>query len=134
MLENITEDERHIIRHFVDNGMGDRMLHFPFMGWGHLIAKTVWQWLWRNPLDNVHSDEDGDFSEVERIKQSGALIIGTYDRFSYGESKAFIELINSHMLRKDETEVTFVEGTRHVYTKRKQMLADIILSLVLKWS
>ncbi|MDE7452624.1 MAG: hypothetical protein K2M52_04800, partial [Paramuribaculum sp.] len=69
----------------------------------------------------------------ERIRQSGALIIGTYDRFFYGEPKAFIELINSHMQHKDENKVIFVEGTGHVYTKREQMLADIILSLVRKW-
>ena len=109
------------------------MLPFPFMGWVPMIAKTAWQWLWKNPLDNVHSDKDGDFSEVERIRQSGALIIGTYDRFFYGEPKAFIELINSHMQHKDENKVIFVEGTGHVYTKREQMLADIILSLVRKW-
>ena len=83
-------------------------------------------------MDNVHSDAGGDFSEVERIRQSGALIIGTYDRFSYGEPKAFIELINSHMQRKTENEVIFVEGTGHVYTKREQMLANIILNLVKK--
>lgn len=126
MLDNVTEDERRIIRHFVDNGMGDRMLLFPFMGWAPMIAKTAWQWLCRNPLDNVHSDEDGDFSEVELISQSGALIIGTYDRFSYGEPKAFIELINSHIQQKNDNDVIFVEGTGHVYTKREQMLADII--------
>ncbi|MDE7153076.1 MAG: hypothetical protein K2O00_01360 [Muribaculaceae bacterium] len=133
MLENVTDDEKRIIRYFVDNGKGDRMLPFQFMGWAPMIARTAWQWLWRNPLDNVHSDADGDFSEVERIRQSGALIIGTYDRFSYGEPKAFIELINSHMQRKAENEVIFVEGTGHVYTKREQMLAEIILSLVRKW-
>lgn len=134
MLSNVTEDERAMIKYFVDNGMGDRMLPFPFMGWAPMIAQTAWQWLWRNPLDNVHSDEDGDFSEVERIRQTGALIIGTYDRFSYGEPKAFIELINSHMRYKDDNEVIFVEGTGHVYTEREQMLADIILRLARKWN
>lgn len=38
------------------------------------------------------------------------------------------------MKRKDENEVIFVEGTGHVYTKREQMLADIILNLVTKWN
>ncbi len=134
MLSNVTDDERAMIKYFVDNGMGDRMLPFPFMGWAPMIAQTAWQWLWRNPLDNVHSDEDGDFSEVERIRQTGALIIGTYDRFSYGEPKAFIALINSHMRHKDDNEVIFVEGTGHVYTEREQMLADIILRLARKWN
>ncbi|MBD5356818.1 MAG: alpha/beta hydrolase [Bacteroides sp.] len=133
MLENVTDEERQIIRYFIDNGMEEKMLPFPFMGWAPMIARTAWQWLWRNPLDNVHSDPNGDFSEVERIWQTGALIIGTYDRFSYGEPKAFIELINSHTIHKDENEVIFVEGTGHVYTKREQMLAEIILRLVNKW-
>ncbi|MDE7402565.1 MAG: alpha/beta hydrolase [Muribaculaceae bacterium] len=134
MLSNVTDDERDIIRYYVDNGMEDRMLPFPFMGWAPMIAKTAWQWLWRNPLDNVHSDSDGDFSEVERIRQTGALIIGTYDRFSYGEPRAFIELINSHTQQPDMNEVIFVEGTGHVYTEREQMLADIILRLAERWS
>lgn len=33
---------------------------------------------------------------------------------------------------KDENEMIFVEDTGHVYTKREQMLADIILRLVEK--
>lgn len=133
MLSNVTDDEREIIRYYIDNGMGDKMLPFPFMGWAPMTAQTAWQWLWHNPLDNVHSDPDGDFSEVERIRQTGALIIGTYDRFSYGEPRAFIELINSHTLCPERNEVIFVEGTGHVYTEREQMLADIILRLARKW-
>lgn len=134
MLANVTDDEREIIRYYNENGMGDRMLPFPFMGWAPMIARTAGEWLCKNRLNNVHSDKDGDFSEVERIKQSGALIIGTYDRFSYGEPKAFIELINSHMQRKDKNEVIFVEGTGHVYSEREQILAEIILELVRKWT
>lgn len=133
LLGNVTEDEKQIIRYFMDDGMQNRMLPFPFMGFAPMIARTAAQWLCKNPLDNVHSDEDGDFSEVERIKQTCALVIGTYDRFSYGEPKAFIELINSHTMHPEANEVIFVEGTGHVYTKREQALADIILSLVKKW-
>lgn len=43
MLENVTADEKRIIKYFVDNGMDDRMLPFPFMGWAPMIAKTAWQ-------------------------------------------------------------------------------------------
>lgn len=133
MLANVTEDEQRIIKSYVDSVRGGQMLPFPVMGWAPMLACTAWQWLWRNPLDNVHSTPDGDFSEVARIKQTGALIIGTYDRFSYGEPKSFIELINSHMPHPDMNEVIFVEGTGHVYTEREQMLADIILGLAKKW-
>lgn len=133
MLANVTEDERRMIREYVDEGKGNQTLPFPFMGWAPMIACTAWQWLWRNPLDNVHSDPDGDFSEVEKIKQTGALIIGTYDRFSYGEPRAFIELINSHTQNPKQNEVIFVQGAGHVYSEREQMLADIILQLARKW-
>lgn len=133
LLGNVTDDEKHIIRYFMENGMADRMLPFPFMGFAPMIARTAAQWLCKNPLDNVHSDNEGDFSEVERLRQTGALIIGTYDRFSYGEPKAFIELINSHTRHPEKNEVIFVEGTGHIYTKREQMLADIILRFAKKW-
>lgn len=133
MLSNVTEDEKRMIKDYIDAGKGDQMLPFPFMGWAPMIAQTAWQWLWSNPLDNVHSDPDGDFSEVERIRQTGALIIGTYDRFSDGEPKDFIELINSHTMQPDKNKVIFVPGTGHVYSQREQMLADIILKLVKDW-
>lgn len=133
MLENVTKDERRMIRAYVESGRGNELLPFPFIGWAPMIASTAWQWLWKNPLDNVHSDPDGDFSEVEKIRQTGALIIGTYDKFSYGEPKAFIELINSHTREPEKNRVIFVEGTGHVYTEREQMLANIILGLVRDW-
>ena len=133
MLVNVTGEERRIIRDYVEQGRGAEMLPFPFMGWAPMVAATAWQWLWKNPLDNVHSDPEGDFSEVARIRQTGALIIGTYDRFSYGEPRAFIELINAHTRRPEANRVIFVPGTGHVYTEREQMLADILLGLARGW-
>lgn len=133
MLANVTQQERAIIRDYVEYGRGGEMLPFPFMGWAPMLAVTAWQWLCKNPLDNVHSDPKGGFSEVGRIRQSGALIIGTYDRFSYGEPRAFIELINAHTQAPEKNEVIFVEGTGHIYSQREQVLADIVLRLARKW-
>lgn len=133
MLANVTREERDIIRAYVEAGRAGEMLPFPFMGWAPMVAGTAWQWLFKNPLDNVHSDPEGDFSEVARIRQSGALVIGTYDRFSYGEPRAFIELINAHTQAPEKNEVIFVEGTGHVYSQREQVLADIVLGLARKW-
>lgn len=133
MLANVTPEEREIIRAYVDAGRGGELLPFPFMGWAPMLAATAWQWLWKNPLDNVHSEPDGDFSEIARIRQTGALIIGTYDRFSFGEPRAFIELINAHTRHPEKNEVIFVEGTGHIYSQREQVLADILLRLARKW-
>ena len=133
MLANVTPEERDIIRADVDAGRGDELLPFPFMGRAPMLAATAWQWLWKNPLDNAHSDADGDFSEIARIKQTGAFIIGTYDRFSFGEPRAFIELLNAHTRHPEKNEVIFVEGTGHIYSQREQALADILLRLARKW-
>lgn len=133
MLANVTPGEREIIRAYVEAGRGEELLPFPFMGWAPMLAATAWQWLWKNPLDNVHSEPDGDFSEIARIRQTGALIIGTYDRFSFGEPRAFIELINAHTRHPEKNEVIFVEGTGHIYSQREQVLADILLRLARKW-
>ncbi|MDE6651552.1 MAG: NAD(P)H-dependent oxidoreductase [Paramuribaculum sp.] len=72
---------------------------------------------------------------IEKVYDADAVAIACpiYSGDLGAYAKAFIELINSYMQRKDENEVIFVEGTGHVYTKREQMLADIILSLVRKW-
>ena len=104
------------------------------MGWAPMVACTAWKWLWRNPLDNVHSDPDGDFSEVEKIKQTGALIIGITIVSRTAILRLFIELINFHTQRPAENEVIFVQGTGQVYSERDQMLGDIILRLAKKWS
>ena len=133
MLANVTKEERAIIRAYVENGRGGGMLPFPFMGWAPMLAATAWQWLFKNPLDNVHSDGEGDFSEVARIRQSGALVIGTCDRFSFGEPRAFIELINARTRHPEKNEVIFVEGTGPVYSQREQVLADIVLRLARHW-
>ena len=133
MLANVTPGERGIIKAYVQGVRGGELLPFPFMGWAPMLAGTAWQWLWKNPLDNVHSDPGGDFSEVARNKQSGAFIIGTYDRLSYGEPRAFIELINAHTRAPEKNEAIFVEGTGHIYSEREQVLADIVLRPALKW-
>lgn len=66
--------------------------------------------------------------------QTGAFIIGTCDRFSFGEPRAFIELLNAHTRHPEKNEVIFVEGTGHIYySQREQALADILLRLARKW-
>lgn len=56
MLASVTEEERRVIKEYVEKGRGGETLPFPFMGWAPMVACTAWQWLWRNPLNNVHSD------------------------------------------------------------------------------
>ena len=67
------------------------------MGWVECIANTAYQWLFTSTLNNVHVEAYGDFSQVEQITHTGAMIIGTYGRFTYGDPAGFLSNINDHM-------------------------------------
>ena len=84
-------------------------------------------------LNNVHVERDGDFSEVSQITHTGALVIGTYDNFIYGDPAGFLSNINDHMPTAKENRLIFLEHTGHTYQQKEQELADDILELVKEW-
>ena len=81
MMKNVSATEKAIIRKMVQYGKGDDMLPFYFMGWVVCTANTANDWL-SGILNNVHTEIDGDFSQVEKITHNGALVIGTYEQNS----------------------------------------------------
>jgi hypothetical protein len=100
-------------------------------GWA--LADTAWQWLYSDTLNNVHVEADRDFSQVEKIGHSGALIIGTYDRFTYGDPCGFLSNINDHMPTAADNQLIFIERTGHTYQQKERELSDAILKLVSGW-
>lgn len=130
LTKNVTEKERKIIRDYVETGNGDKILPFYFMGWVRCIADTAYQWLYSSILNNVHVEADGDFSQVEKITHSGALIIGTYDNFTYGDPAGFLSNINNHMPTARENKLIFIQRTGHTYQQKEQEIADDILKYV----
>lgn len=129
----VTEEEKKLVRDFVDGGRGNDMLPFPLLGWLPCIADTAYQWLYTDTLDNVHVEADGDFSQVGNIRHTGALIIGTYDRFTYGDPVAFLSNINAHMPTAADNQLVIIDKTGHTYQGKEQDLAETILTLVLRW-
>jgi len=115
-------------------GEGD--LHFAVVHTTFQLAEatdaTAYDWLWSGLLNNVHTHE-GDFSQVERITHTGALLIGTYDNFTDGDPVGFLTLINSHMPTADRNKLIFIEHTGHTYQMKQQELADQILLLLRSW-
>ncbi|MBR2209816.1 MAG: DUF1749 domain-containing protein, partial [Synergistaceae bacterium] len=97
MMSGVTEREKFIIKTMVENGRGGEMLPFPFMGWVDCITYTAYDWQFSGILSNVFVEPDGDFSQCERITHSGALLIGTYDNFTYGDPSGFLKNINAHI-------------------------------------
>ena len=97
------------------------------------IADTAHDWLFTDTLNNVHVEPDKDFSQAERITHTGALLIGTYDRFTYGDPTGFLRNINNHFPTAGENRLIFIEGTGHTYQRKEQETADKILALVKEW-
>ncbi len=133
LMKNVTEQEKKFIREQVEAGSGEKMLPFYFMGWVQCIANTAYQWLYSEILNNVHVEADGDFSEIEQITHTGALVIGTYDNFTYGDPTGFLNNINNHMPTKKENKLIFLQRTGHTYQQKEQELADNLLELIKNW-
>ncbi|MBP3721623.1 MAG: DUF1749 domain-containing protein [Selenomonadaceae bacterium] len=133
LMGGVTEREKEIVRQYVERGDCEKMLPFPFMGWVPCIANTAYDWLFSEMLDNVHVEKDRDFSEVEQITDSGALVIGTYDNFTYGDPAGFLTNINNHLPTAKENKLIFLERTGHTYQQKEQELADKLLNLIREW-
>jgi len=133
LTSQVSEQEKSIVAQFRENGRGQELLPFDFIGWLPCVADTAWQWLYSDTLNNVHVEADSNFSQVERITHSGALIIGTYDRFTYGDPCGFLRNINDHMPTAADNELIFIERTGHIYQQKERELSDAILRLVSGW-
>ena len=132
MMKNVSDYEKEVISRMIRYGQGDKMLPFYFLGWVECIADTANDWL-EGSLNNVHTEVDGDFSQVEQITHNGAMVIGTYDNFTCGNPAHFLKNINDHMKTAAENKLIFIEKTGHTYQQKEQEIADIILKLVQDW-
>lgn len=133
MMSGVTGMEKQIIKEQVENGDGDKMLPFPFMGWVECIANTAYDWQFSGLLNNVHTAKDGDFSQAEKVTHNGALLVGTYDNFTDGDPSEFLRNLNNHMPAANENRLIFIEKTGHTYQMKHQELADDILRQLQEW-
>jgi len=133
MTSDTSEQEKQIVKRMVETGHGQAFLPFYFMGWLPCYADTAYQWLFTDTLNNVHVEKDGEFSQCEKITHTGALLIGTYDRFTYGDPAGFLKNINDHMPTAAQNKLIFIEKTGHTYQQKEQEVADALLKLVQDW-
>lgn len=133
LTNSVSENERAYIRAMKENGKGEQLLPFELFGWLPATANTAHQWLYSPLLNNVHVEPDGDFSQVEHIRHTGALLIGTLDRFTYGDPCGFLQNINSHFLHAAENTLIFIDGTGHTYQQKEQETADKLCNIVKSW-
>ena len=130
LTKDVTQYERNIVRSRVDEGRGKEMLPFTLLGWIPCIADTAYNWLFTDTLNNVHVEQDKDFSQAEQITHTGALLIGTYDNFTYGDPSGFLKGINDHIPTARDNRLIFIEHTGHTYQQKEQETADIILDFM----
>jgi len=128
MMQNVTSDEKIFIKKLVRYGQCEKILPFYFMGWVFCTANTAHDWL-SGILDNTN-----DFSQLEQITHTGALIIGTLDNFTEGNPSKFLKNINSHMKTASANKLIFIERTGHTYRQKNQEIADEILKLATDWT
>ena len=130
LLNDVTERKKYIVREMCESGRGGDMLPFQLMGWVPCIAYTAYDWIFSGLLDNVHVESDKDFSQISQITHKGGLLIGTYDRFTYGNPAGFLTNINNHMQTAKDNELIFIEGTGHTYQRKEQETAERILDFI----
>ena len=114
-------------------GEGDQRMPFNLLGQIPGTANTDYQWVFDNILDNVHVEPEKDFSQIKAITHSGALMIGGYDRFTYGDPQKFLENINDHMQTAKQNKLVVIPETGHTYQQKEQQLADELLKLLKTW-
>ena len=133
LLKVVTDEEKYIIQNYIKNGKENEIIPFELLGWIQCTAKTAYNWVFNNILNNVHVEKNGDFSQINEINHKGAMLIGTYDRFTYGDPSGFLTNINNHTKYPKENKLIFIEKTGHTYQQKQQEVADIILKLIKEW-
>ena len=128
MMSGVTAGEKDFVEKIVRYGHGEKILPFAFMGWVVCTANTAHDWL-SGVLDNTN-----DFTQLEQITHTGALIIGTYDNFTEGDPSKFLRDINSHMPTAAANKMIFIERTGHTYQQKHQEIADEILKHATDWT
>ena len=134
LLNGVTNEEKNIIKNYKKEGKDKEIIPFYLFGWIECINKTAYDWVYNNILNNVHAEENGDFSQINKIEHSGAMIIGTYDRFTYGNPKKFLENINNHTKNPKKNKLIFINETGHTYQRKEQEVAEILLDLIIEWN
>ncbi|MBQ3405401.1 MAG: DUF1749 domain-containing protein, partial [Oscillospiraceae bacterium] len=90
MMSGVTEEEKAMILRQVEEGRGEDMLPFHFMGWVRCTANTAYDWQFSDLLNNAPGMYGGDYSQLERICHTGALLVGTYDNFTDGAPSEYL--------------------------------------------
>ena len=133
LIEKNTKNELNLIKEYKEQKKDNEIIPFLLFGWYQCTTKSAYDWVYNNILDNIHYDKDGDFSQINKITHSGAMIIGSFDRLACGDPIGFLENINNHTQNKEKNKLLIIKETGHVYQKKEQDIANLLLNIIEEW-
>ena len=133
LIEKNTKTELNLIKEYKEQKKDNEIIPFLLFGWYQCTTKSAYDWVYNNILDNIHYDKDGDFSQINKITHSGAMIIGSFDRLACGDPIGFLENINNHTQNKEKNKLLFIEETGQVYQKKEREIANLLLNIIKEW-
>ena len=58
LVNQITDDEKRLIKKYKEQGKDDEIIPFELFGWLECITRTAYDWVYNNILNNVHYEKD----------------------------------------------------------------------------
>lgn len=133
LRSSIPKSQKDVITEQMQQGQGKSLLPFKLFRWLKTTVENADRWLHDNTLNNVHPDNTGDFSQIEKINQDGALLIGTHDGFTGGKPVSYLNSINSHFNKKNVNKIVFIKDASHIYRHQEPEVANKVLEIIKEW-
>lgn len=116
---------------FVDEGRGNDILPFAFMGFSPMTANTLLAFYNAENLKNCPViSGDGETRSLSQMKVQGAFIIGSRDSMTNHDSEGFIRKINSYCQNPEKNKIVVVPNASHIYYTKHREHAQVVLDCV----
>ncbi|WP_295730495.1 DUF1749 domain-containing protein [uncultured Limosilactobacillus sp.] len=130
----VTNRQRQLINEQLASGKEKQILPFRLFRWLTSTAGNAQRWLTDDTLNNVHSDQNGDYTQLANVNYTGVLLIGTYDRFAGNSPKNYLENINDHLPYSTDNKLIYIQNAGHIYRHQEDKVAQVIENLLQQWS
>ena len=118
-------------RSFVAQGRGKDILPFIFFDFSPMCADTLLGFYNAFNLKNCPVlSGDGETESLASIKINGAFVIGEKDSMAGGNSKEFMENINSYCKNPEQNRVIVVPEASHIFYGKHEEYASTLLECV----
>ncbi len=118
---------------FVSLNQENQVLTDKFFGYCDVTAKTYFNMMTNNELDNLPYLENRSFDMLKNVKLPIRVVIGSEDEgivdFSDKSAEYYMNILKNH---HHDLKYKIVEEARHNFKNKEQELAETVLSFILK--